>query len=160
MIKELLVELRWKRKVYGMWKEGQATWEEFRNVVRACREETRKPKVHLELNLARDKKGNKKGFFNYISSKRKTRENMGPLLKGVGALVTEDTEMADLLNAFFASVFTAKAGPQASQPLEVREKAWRKEDLLLVEDLMRDHLSKLVTKPTNPWAPMGCNHKC
>jgi len=28
MSKELLVKLKWKRKVYGMWKEGQATWEE------------------------------------------------------------------------------------------------------------------------------------
>jgi len=35
MNKELLAELRWKRKVHGMWKEGQATWEEYRNVVRA-----------------------------------------------------------------------------------------------------------------------------
>jgi len=26
--KELVPDLRWKRKVYGMWKEGQATWEE------------------------------------------------------------------------------------------------------------------------------------
>jgi len=34
MNKELLVKLRWKRKVYEMWKERQATWEEFRNVVR------------------------------------------------------------------------------------------------------------------------------
>jgi len=25
--KELLEEIRWKRKVHGMWKEGQATWE-------------------------------------------------------------------------------------------------------------------------------------
>jgi len=39
-----------------VWKEGQATWEEYRNVVRACREATRKAKVHLELNLARDGK--------------------------------------------------------------------------------------------------------
>jgi len=31
--RELLAELRWKRKVHGMWKEGQATWEEYRNVV-------------------------------------------------------------------------------------------------------------------------------
>jgi len=39
-----------------LWKEGQATWEEYRNVVRACRAATRKVKFHLELNLARDVK--------------------------------------------------------------------------------------------------------
>jgi len=52
MSRELIAELRRKKNVYGIWEEGQATWEGFRNVVRACREETRKPKVHLELNLA------------------------------------------------------------------------------------------------------------
>ena len=63
-----------------MWKEGQATWEEYRNVVRAFRDATRKAKAHLELKLARDVKNNKKGFFNYISSKLKARDNVGPLL--------------------------------------------------------------------------------
>jgi len=63
MSKELLAELRWKRKVHGMWKEGQAICKEYRNVVRACRDVTRKAKAHLELNLARDVKDNKKGFF-------------------------------------------------------------------------------------------------
>ena len=68
---------------------------------------------------------------------------MGLLLNEVGAVVMEDTEKVELLNAFFASVFTAKAGPQASESLEVREEAWRKEDLPLVEeDPVRDHLSK------------------
>jgi len=33
MSKELLLKLKWKRKVYEMWKEGQATWEEYRNAV-------------------------------------------------------------------------------------------------------------------------------
>ncbi|GAB0176369.1 mitochondrial enolase superfamily member 1 [Grus japonensis] len=80
----------------------------------------RKAKVHLELNLARDVKDNKKGFFKYISSKRKTRENVGLLLNEVGALVTEDTEKAELLNVTFASVFIAKASPQESQTLEVQ----------------------------------------
>ncbi|GAB0187214.1 mitochondrial enolase superfamily member 1 [Grus japonensis] len=104
----------------------------------------RKTKAYLELNLARDVKDNKKGFFKYISSKRKTRENVDRLLNDVGALVTEDTEKAELLNAAFASVFTAKASPQESQTLEVREKVWRKEDFPLVEeDQAGNHLGKL-----------------
>ena len=134
MNKELLVELRQKRKVHGMWKEGQATWEEYRNVVRACRDAKWKAKAHLELNLARDVKNNKKGFFNYISSKQMTRENVRPQLNEVGALVMEDVEKAELPNAFFASVFTAKASPQESQALEVREEACRKDDPPLDEE--------------------------
>ena len=93
--KELLTEIRQKRKVHGMWKEGQATWEEYRNTVKACREARRKAKVHLELNLPRDVKDNKKRSFNYISSKRKTRDNVGPLLNEVGVLVMEDAEKAE-----------------------------------------------------------------
>ena len=46
---------------------------------------------------------------------------MGLLLNEVGALVMENTERVELLNDFFASVFTAKTAPQASQSLEVRE---------------------------------------
>ncbi|GAB0207970.1 mitochondrial enolase superfamily member 1 [Grus japonensis] len=124
--------------------KGLATWEEFKNVVRECRDATRKAKASLELNLAKDVKDNKKGFFKYISSKRKSRENVGLLLNEVGALVTEDTEKAELLNAAFASVFAAKASPQETQTLEVGEKVWRKEDLPLVEeDQVREHLGNL-----------------
>ncbi|GAB0204162.1 mitochondrial enolase superfamily member 1 [Grus japonensis] len=94
----------------------------------------RKAKAHLELKLARDVKDNKKGFFKYIGSKRKTRENLGPLLNEVGALVMEDIEKVELLNAFFASFLTAKAIPQESQTMEVGESVLRKEDLPLVEE--------------------------
>jgi len=140
----ILAKVRWKRKVHGMWKEGQATWEEYRKVVRACRDATRKAKAHLELNLARDVRNNKKGCFNYISSKRKTRDNVGLLLNEVGVLVKEDAEKAELLNAFFASVFSAKAGAQESQALEAREEAYREDDFPLVEeDCVRDRLSNL-----------------
>jgi len=54
----------------------------------------RKAKAHLELNLARDVKNNKKGFFNYINSKRKARDNVGPLLNEAGVLVKEDAGRA------------------------------------------------------------------
>jgi len=115
-------------------------------VQECCRDATRKAKAHLQLNLARDVKDSKKCFFKYISSKQKTRENVGPLLNEVGVLMMEDAEKAQLLNAFFASVFTAKANPQESQSLEIREEAWPKDDLPLVkEDCVRDHLSNLDT---------------
>jgi len=106
----------------------------------------------LELKLARNVKDNKKGFFNYISSKRETRENVGPLLNEAGVLVMEDAEKAELLNAFFASVFSAKSSPQESQALEVREEAYREDDFPLVEeDCVRDRLSDLdVHKSMGP----------
>ncbi|PKU35770.1 rna-directed dna polymerase from mobile element jockey-like [Limosa lapponica baueri] len=103
-------------------------------------DETRKAKTCLEVNLARDVKVNRKGFFKYIGGKRKTRENVGPLLNETGAMVTEDAEKPELLNAFFASVFAT----QESQTSEVIKKVWTKEDVPSVEeDQVRDQLDKL-----------------
>ena len=115
------------------------------------RDATRKAKAHLELKLARDVKNNKKGFFNYIRSKRKARDNVGPLLNEVGVLVTEDAEKPELLNAYFASVFSAKTGPQESQAPEVREEAYREDEFpLLEEDCVTDCLSDPSHSPPRP----------
>lgn len=88
---------------------------------------TRKVKAHLELNMARH---DKKGFFSCISSKRKSRGNLGPLLNEVLTLVVENTKKAELLNAFFVSVFTANAGPQEYQTLKARNSGEKKTTFL------------------------------
>ena len=71
MNKELLDKLKHKKEAYRGWKQGQVAWEEYREIVRAARDQVRKAK---ELNLARDIKGNKKRFYRYVGDKRKTRE--------------------------------------------------------------------------------------
>lgn len=42
MGKKLLAKLQKKKKVYRMWKKGQATLKEYRSVVRVCRGLTKK----------------------------------------------------------------------------------------------------------------------
>jgi len=79
------------------------------------------------VNLARDVKGKKKVFYRYINGKKKTRENVGPLLNGVAGVVTNDTEKAKVLNTFFALVFTGKTGLQESRAPETRGEDWNRE---------------------------------
>lgn len=74
------LELKNKRKVYGLWKNGQATYNDYRYVVKLCREQIRKAKALQELNLATKVKDSNKYFYKYINSKRRARENLHPLL--------------------------------------------------------------------------------
>ena len=65
----------------------------------------------MELNLVRDVKDNKKGFYRYIGRRRWAKESVPPLMKGSGELASSDIEIAEVLNECFALVFI---GGQAS----------------------------------------------
>ncbi|PKU34373.1 rna-directed dna polymerase from mobile element jockey-like [Limosa lapponica baueri] len=89
-------------------------------------------------------KSTRRVFSTILEAKGQLRENVGPLLKETGVMLTEDAEKAELPNAFFASGFTAQASPQEPQTLEETEKVWTKEDFPLAEeDQAREQLSKL-----------------
>ena len=60
--------------------------------------------------------------------KRKTRENVGPLQKETGDLVTQDMEKAEVLNEFFASVFTGKCSSHTAQVTEGKGRDWENEE--------------------------------
>ncbi|GAB0190272.1 hypothetical protein GRJ2_001492500 [Grus japonensis] len=92
MNKELLGKFKHKKEAYRGWKPGQVAWEEYGEIVRAARDQIRKAKALIELNLARTVKGNKKSFYRYVSDKRKARENVGPFQKETRHLVTWDME--------------------------------------------------------------------
>ncbi|KFQ62398.1 hypothetical protein N334_02973, partial [Pelecanus crispus] len=104
--RDLLVKLKSKRELHRQWKQGQVSWEEYREDAQLCREGVRKAKAQLELNLARDIKNNKKGFYRYVNQKRKVKESVPPLMNKNSDLVSTDEEKAEVINNLFASVFT------------------------------------------------------
>ncbi|KAK4823485.1 LOW QUALITY PROTEIN: hypothetical protein QYF61_002549 [Mycteria americana] len=123
LTRELWLELRKKRRVYDLWKKGRATQEDYKGVARLCREKIRRAKAELKLNLVAAVEDNKNHFFKYISSKRRAKENLQALVDGGGNTVTKDEEKAEVLNAFFASVFNSRAHCSlGTQPLELEDR--------------------------------------
>ncbi|GAB0178700.1 mitochondrial enolase superfamily member 1 [Grus japonensis] len=142
MNKELLDKVNQKKEAYRGWKQRQVAWEKYRETVQASRDQVRKAKALTEISLARDVKDNKKSFYRYVSDKRRTRENIGPLWNETGDLVTQDMEKAEVLNEFFASVFTGKCLSHTAQVAE--DRVWKNAELPTVgEDQVQEHLRNL-----------------
>ena len=104
--------------MYRKWKQSCVSWEEYRAVVHVCRYRIRKAKVQMELNLARDLKDNKKGFYRYIGRRRQAKESVPPLMNGNWWLASSDIGKAEVLSECFASDFT---GGQASRVCQDHE---------------------------------------
>ena len=69
MGKEVLEELRNKKRMYHLWKETQVSQEVFKGAARACRRKIREGKALFELKLATSVKDNKNIFTNIFMVK-------------------------------------------------------------------------------------------
>ena len=66
----------------------------------------KKAKLEEELRVAEVCKTNPKEFFAHINSRKPIKNNIGPLKDKDGRIISSDLEMSNVLNDYFASVFT------------------------------------------------------
>jgi Reverse transcriptase (RNA-dependent DNA polymerase)/Endonuclease-reverse transcriptase len=85
---------------------GSENKEAYDEIAKRLKKQIRNAKRNVEKKLAFGNDKNSRQFNNYIKSKTKSRAPVGQIKKSDGTVVTEDVEMADELNGFFASVFT------------------------------------------------------
>ena len=71
--------------------------------------------------MTKDIKHDSKAFFKYIRGKEQVRTSVGPLRNITGRVVSEESEMAGLLNRYFSSTFTQ----EQSGELPVAESIYR-----------------------------------
>ncbi len=79
--------------------------DEFCRVRRETKRLVRQSKGNLE-HIAHSSKSNLKEFYSYVRHEKVPGSTIGPLATTDDNIVNEDTEMANILNDFFASVFT------------------------------------------------------
>ena len=72
----------------------------------------------MELNLTRDVKNNKQEFYRYICQERRAKESVTLLINERGDLATTEMEKAEVVNKFFATVFTGSRASHTSHTPE------------------------------------------
>lgn len=128
--------------------------EKYREIVWAIKGQVWKTKTLIEPNLLRNIKGNKKSFYRDISTKRQTREIVGPLQKEMGDLVTSGMEKVEVPNSSFDSVLTSRGSSHIAQVAERKGRNQENEEPHTgAEDQVQDHLRnmKMHKSMRPPW---------
>ena len=100
-----------KKKKKRLWKKYARTKNivdhgRFARVRDKLRALTRSLRRDYEKQLAEEVKTNPKAFWRYANSRRKTRTRVEDLKRQDGSMASSEKEKAELLSAFFSSVFT------------------------------------------------------
>ena len=109
-------------------------------------------KRKLERSLAKAAKKNPKQFYSYLKNKTSNRVSVGPLKEG-DRVVTDDKQMADMLNTYFCSVFTHEDLANMRNP----EQLYRGEETLSEVEFTAEKVKKKLSalKPTAAPGPDG-----
>jgi hypothetical protein len=108
LTREIKNLLNIKRKKWRLYKRdgGDGKREEYLEAAKKVKKALIREKRKLEKRVANSNDRGGKEFNKYIRSKTKAKAPVGPLKNEAGNMLTDDAEIAEELNKYFASVFT------------------------------------------------------
>ncbi len=141
----------WKRYVD---EPNYAKLDKYKVLRNKTNKEIKRKKREFEASLAERRKTEPKQFYAYVNSKTKTKDRIGPLLDSSGSQTNDSKEMSEILNKYFASVFTVEdlnnmptADMRVSQK-HSEERTQVLETVLITEDRVYEALKKLKPNKT------------
>ena len=147
--KEVKVAIRKKREAWNLWKRTKigADKEEYKKREKEVKKMIWNRKKGLEKCIAKESKKNPKSFYSYINSGKNMRIKVGPLkvmVEGVEEIVVDPKRQAEVLNEFYASVFTRSVGTtpvkeRGPEVVEIRE-------ICIGEERVNDRANDRATK--------------
>jgi hypothetical protein len=105
----------------------------------------KKAKRYFEKKLAENIKTDPKSFYAYTRSKTRTKDSIGPLVDLMGEVITDSIQAANLLNDYFASVYTDEEMSNLPDPVNIFTKTIE-ESLQTIEftiAIVQEKLSKM-----------------
>ena len=143
LTRDLIRLIRQKKRVWKLTRTHGTieNWTKYKNLEKEVIVKLRNAKRRMEKNLANAKETSTKTFANYIKSKSKSNNGIGPLKNSTGSLITEEKEMAETLNNFFASVFTKE--DKTNIPVRELETEETLVNIVFTRDKIREKIKNL-----------------
>ena len=145
MTKEIKKALQEKKKAWDSWKrrrggEEKRVYKESESRVKRL---IRNGKNGIERQIAKDSKTNPKRFFSFVNSSRRNRSTIGPLTGTSDEIVTDPRQKAEVMNDYFATVFTRRNDePPSKEPIgihKIDDIVINAERVVEALDRMREH---------------------
>ena len=107
MTNDIKVIINRKKKSYANYKRTRSNVDylHYITIKRRSEKVIKKAKCNLEISISQQSKTNPKKFYQYIRSKKKVKDKVGPIKDVNNRLVSDCRNMAEILNAYFHSVF-------------------------------------------------------
>jgi hypothetical protein len=141
----------WTRYMEDRSDDRYRTYTRLRNKVSSL---THKHRKEFEKTIAEEAKENPRKFWNYVKTKRSTKERIPDLVmnENSGQKTTNDGQKAEVLSQFFASSFTAEPPEEIPTP-NTRHYDEELAEILITERDVEDRLEQL--KATKAMGPDG-----